>query len=67
MDEHNTSPDAAEPVVSVRGLWTAFGTGPSQVVIHKDLELTHGTPGKNPEAAGPAAWPTFRPTATSSV
>ena len=40
MDEHNTSPDAAEPVVSVRGLWTAFGTGPSQVVIHKDLDLT---------------------------
>ena len=40
MDEHNTSPDAAEPVVTVRGLWTAFGTGPSQVVIHKDLDLT---------------------------
>ena len=40
MDEHNASPDAAEPVVSVRGLWTAFGTGPSQVVIHKDLDLT---------------------------
>ena len=40
MDEHNTSPDAAEPVVTVRGLWTAFGTGPSQVVIHKNLDLT---------------------------
>ena len=40
MDEHNTSPDAAEPVVTVRGLWTAFGTGPAQVVIHKDLDLT---------------------------
>ncbi len=23
------------------------------IVIHDDLELTHGTPGKNPEAAGP--------------
>ncbi len=40
MDEHNASADAAEPVVTVRGLWTAFGSGAAQVVIHKDLDLT---------------------------
>ncbi len=31
---------AQPPVVEVRGLWTAFGTGREQVVIHKDLELS---------------------------
>lgn len=30
----------AREVVSVRGLWTAFGSGAAQVVIHKDLDLT---------------------------
>jgi phospholipid/cholesterol/gamma-HCH transport system ATP-binding protein len=34
------TPAPGEPVVQVRGLWTAFGSGASQVVIHKDLDLT---------------------------
>ncbi len=29
-----------DPVVSVRGLWTAFGSGRNEVVIHKDLDLS---------------------------
>ncbi len=31
---------AADPLVSVRGLWTAFGSGARQVVIHQDLDMT---------------------------
>jgi phospholipid/cholesterol/gamma-HCH transport system ATP-binding protein len=31
---------AGEDVVSIQGLWTAFGTGREQVVIHKDLDLS---------------------------
>ena len=34
------SADQAPEVVTVRGLWTAFGSGATQVVIHKDLDLT---------------------------
>ncbi len=36
------TPDAAAaeaPVVDIRGLWTAFGTPPRQVVVHQDLAL----------------------------
>ena len=35
-------PDASAgpgPVVDIRGLWTAFGTPPRQVVVHQDLAL----------------------------
>ena len=35
-----TTAAAAQPVVEVKGLWTAFGTAPQQVVIHQDLELS---------------------------
>ncbi|WP_326541230.1 ABC transporter ATP-binding protein [Pseudorhodoferax sp.] len=31
---------APAEVVSIQGLWTAFGEGRNQVVIHKDLELS---------------------------
>ena len=27
------------PIVDVRGLWTAFGSGARQVIIHKDLDM----------------------------
>ena len=34
------APPAAEgPVVDIRGLWTAFGSPPRQVVVHQDLAL----------------------------
>jgi len=32
------APDA--PVVEIRGLWTAFGSGRDEVVVHQDLDLT---------------------------
>ena len=32
--------DSADAIVDVRKLWTAFGEGDRQVVIHKDLDLT---------------------------
>ena len=35
-----TAAAAAQPVVEVKGLWTAFGTAPQQVVIHQDLALS---------------------------
>jgi phospholipid/cholesterol/gamma-HCH transport system ATP-binding protein len=38
--EMNSSATAAEDVVSITGLWTAFGTGRKQVVIHQDLDLS---------------------------
>ncbi len=31
---------ADAPIVDVRGLWTAFGAGAHQVVVHQDLDLT---------------------------
>ncbi len=37
-----TAPDASAaeaPVVDIRGLWTAFGSPPKQVVVHQDLAL----------------------------
>ena len=32
--------DPSAPVVEVKKLWTTFGSGKDQVVIHKDLDLT---------------------------
>jgi phospholipid/cholesterol/gamma-HCH transport system ATP-binding protein len=37
-----TASAAQAPIVDVRGLWTAFGSGREQVVIHQDLELSIG-------------------------
>ena len=34
------TPAASDTIVEVRQLWTAFGSGAKQVVIHKDLDLT---------------------------
>ena len=28
------------PIVDIQGLWTVFGRGKEEVVIHKDLALT---------------------------
>ena len=33
-------PAASDTIVEVRQLWTAFGSGAKQVVVHKDLDLT---------------------------
>lgn len=35
----NAMNNSVDNVVDIKGLWTAFGTGDHQVVIHKDLEL----------------------------
>ena len=35
-----TTPAVSDTIVEVRQLWTAFGSGAKQVVIHKDLDLT---------------------------
>ena len=38
-----STPDSmphTDAIVDVRKLWTAFGEGDRQVVIHKDLDLT---------------------------
>ena len=32
-------PADANPVVDIEGLWTVFGRGESEVVIHRDLAL----------------------------
>ena len=37
---HPTPPSTADVVVDVRKLWTAFGAGTRQVLIHQDLDLT---------------------------
>ena len=40
MRMDNTGIPPSDTIVEVRQLWTAFGSGAKQVVIHKDLDLT---------------------------
>ena len=40
MHMDNTRIPPSDTIVEVRQLWTAFGSGAKQVVIHKDLDLT---------------------------
>ena len=40
MRMDNTRIPPSDTIVEVRQLWTAFGSGAKQVVIHKDLDLT---------------------------